>query len=91
MANPQIAAWPGVSLTSMSESNWLAPQHPLDAADIEPASSDDELAEYVEAAIWHTFRNASTAQVAALTRQIRQAAIRYAESWTHNHPRRQIP
>jgi hypothetical protein len=75
----------------MSESNWLAPQHPLCAAETEPASMDDELAEQIEAILWRTFRAATTAQVEGATRGVRLAAIRYAESWTRTNPRRQIP
>lgn len=75
----------------MTESNWLADQHPLYAADVEPASMDDELAEQIEAIIWRTFRAATTAQVEGVSRQMRQVAIRYAETWARTNPRRQMP
>lgn len=72
---------------------WPPPQHAPDtvAPDREQASPDDEFSERIESVIWHTFRTASVSQVTAATREIRQAAIRYAEHWAQQHPRRQLP
>lgn len=75
----------------MSGSNWLEPQHPYEFTDIEEASPDDQLAETIEACVRYAFRQATNAQVDAVTRGIRRAAISYAEAWAREHPRRQIP
>lgn len=62
--------------------------HPAYDTDPEPGSAEDELAERVEAAVWQVFRTATTAQVAKVTRGVRDAAVAYAEAWQQGAPRR---
>lgn len=72
--------------------SWPPPQHPADAyaPDTEPGSAEDLLAETIESVIWHVFRMATVAQVKAVTRDVKHAAIQFAEAWQTSTPRRQI-
>jgi hypothetical protein len=66
-----------------------APASP--AADLEPGSPHELLAEQVESAVRHQFRTATNAQVDAITSDVTKAAIQFAEFWQTAHPRRQVP
>jgi hypothetical protein len=70
--------------------SWPPPQH-QQQPDPEPPSAEDLLAEQVEAEVRYQFRTATNAQVDAVTRGVRKAAIQFAEAWSRQHPRRMIP